>query len=819
MNSLWMDVRYALRALAKNPWFAATAVLTLALGIGANAAIFSMVNGILLRPLPVKDPGQITVLALQQKHGNVSGQFSVPDYLDIRNATSSVFSGVFAYGLGLDGLSENGKPDRIVTNYVSGNFFSALGLQPALGRLILPSEGEVAGADPVMVLGYSYWKAHFGGDPGIVGRKVSVDGRPITIVGVAPQGFNGQASLLDIQAYLPLGMAILDGNPNDFMTSRSFRNFVLLGRLRSDVTLAQAQASLSVVARRLAEDHPREDEDLSLYVYPELRARPNPDPKNTFIVISGLFLSLAILVLLLACVNVANILLVRATVREREMAIRAALGGGRARLIRQLLTESVLLALMGGIAGIVLGWWGSSAVGSLSLGTDLPIHVDFGFDWRVFAYAFAAAMLTGLIVGTVPAIRASRGNLASILHEGGRGVVGAKHRLRNTLVVVQVAGSLALLIIAGLFTRSLGRAQSANLGFDPSHVVNFVMDPTEIGYSQAQGGQFYKTLLERVRALPGVASASIANSTPMGYFGSGDTLRIESYQPPPGQPEPSARYNGIFTDYFRTMQIPMVRGRVFAETDDETAPHVAIINETMAKAYWPNRDPIGHHFTMDSDPKHSLEIVGIAKNARNAGMTGPIGNFFYIPLVQQYPWNSLASLQVRTVGPPQTMIPEIERTIHSLAADLPVFDVKTMTQAMNTLNGLLRFELGAGLAAALGILGLVLAIVGVYGVVSYAATQRTHEIGIRMALGARPASILGMIFGQGMLIVSIGLALGLAAAFAAARVVGNFLAVSATDPLTYASVTIVLTLVALAACYVPARRAMRVDPMVALRYE
>jgi putative ABC transport system permease protein len=819
MNSLWMDVRFALRTLAKNRWFTVIAVLTLALGIGANTAIFSMVNGFLLRPLPVKDPSQITVLALQQRHGSVDGQFSIPDYRDIRDANSSAFSDVFAYTVGLDGLSVNGKPDRIVTNYVSGNFFSALGLQPALGRLILPSEGEVPGADPVMVLGYSYWKARFGGDPGIVGRKVSVDGRPITIVGVAPRGFNGQASLLDIQAYLPLGMAILDGNPNDFMTNRSVRNFVVLGRLQNAVTLAQAQASLSVIAHRLAAGHPKEDEDLSLYVYPELRARPNPDPKNTFMVISGLFLSLATLVMLLACVNVANILLVRATVREREMAIRAALGGRRARLIRQLLTESVLLALVGGIAGIVLGWWGSSAVGSLPLGTDLPIHVDFGFDWRVFTYAFAAAMLTGVIVGIVPAIRASRGNLASILHEGGRGVVGGKHRLRNTLVVVQVAGSLTLLIIAGLFARSLGKAQSTNLGFDPSHVVNFVMDPTEIGYSEAQGKQFYKTLLDRVRALPGVVSATAANSAPMGYYGSADTLRIEGYLPPPGQPVPSARYNGIFTDYFKTMQVSMVKGRTFAESDNETGPYVAIINESMAKAYWPGRDPIGRHFTMDGDPKHSLEIVGIAGNARYSGMTGSIGNLFYIPLVQHYASNSLASLQVRTVGSPQTMIPEIERTIHSLAADLPVFDIKTMTEAMNTLNGLLRFQVGAGLAAALGILGLILAVVGVYGVVSCAASQKTHEIGIRMALGAQPASILSMILGQGMLIVGMGLALGLATAFAAARVVGNFLAVSATDPLTYASVTIVLALVALTACYVPARRAMRVDPMVALRYE
>jgi len=819
MHTLTQDIRYAIRVLAKNRAFTIIAALTLALGIGANTTIFSMVNAFLLRPLPVNDPAQITVLAYQQKHGGVNNTFSIPDYRDIREQTSSVLSDLFGYQFGMDGLSINGKPDRIMTNYVSGNFFTALRVQPAFGRLFLPSEGEVPGADPVMVLGYSYWKAHFGGDPSIVGKEVSVDGRPVTIIGIAPQGFFGAYPLLDVQAYLPVGMAILENNPPDFMANRGRRNFAVLGRLQNGVTLAQAQASLNVVAHRLATDHPKEDEDLSLQVYPELRARPNPDPDNTMMVISGLFLGLAMLVLLLACVNVANILLVRATVREREMAIRAALGAARSRLIRQLLTESVLLALVGGVAGILLGFWGSFTLGHLPLGSDLPIHVDFGFDGRVFGYAFAAALLTGLIVGSVPAIRASRGNLAAILHEGGRGVVGGKNRLRNSLVVVQVAGSLTLLIVAGLFTRSLSRAQGIKLGFDPSHVVNFAMDPAEIGYSDTQGREFYKTLLDRVRAMPGVLSATTANSAPMGYYNNLDSLEIEGHQPPPGQPVPTSLYNAVSGDYFQTMGIPLVRGRAFRDADNETAPYVAIINEHMANEYWPNQDALGHHFKLMGDSKHSLEIVGIAKDSRYLGMTSPIGNYLYLPLAQHYADSSLQVLQVRTAAAPEAMIPQVERTIRSLAPDLPLFDVKTMIQAMDTLNGLLMFQLGAVLAAVLGMLGLILAVVGVYGVVSYAASQKTHEIGIRMALGAEPASILKMVLGQGMLIVGIGLTLGLAAAFASAKLVGNFVAVSATDPVTYALVTLTLTLVALTACYVPARRAMRVDPMVALRYE
>jgi predicted permease len=821
MGTILQDIKQAIRMLAKNPGLTIVGALTLALGIGANTAIFSMVNSFLFRPLPVKDAQQITVLGFQQKHGSEQSNFSIADYRDIRNQTSGVFSGLIGYQFGMDGLSVNGKPDRIMSNYVSGNFFSVLGIQPAMGRLILPSEGEVPGADPVMVLGYNYWKTHFGADAGIVGRKVSLDGHPVTIIGVAPRGFYGVYPLLDVQGYLPLGMATIEGVPNDFMTNRGLRNFAVLGRLQNGASVAKAQASLSVVAQRLAQGDPNDDEDISLQVYPETRARPNPDPDNTMVVISGLFLGLAAMVLLLACVNVANILLVRATVREREMAIRAALGAARSRLIRQLLTESVLLAFVGAVAGIILGFWGSSAVGSMPLGTDLPIHVDFGFDWRVFGYALGAAILTGLIVGMVPAIRASRGNLASILHEGGRGVVGSKHRMRSTLVVVQVAGSLTLLIIAGLFMRSLGKAQRTNLGFDPSHVVNFAMDPGEIGYSQAQGREFYKNLLERVRALPGVVSASTASSVPMGYYNNGDSIEIDGYQPPPGQPGPSAGYGAVSSDYFRTMSTPLVRGRAFTEADTPTAPSVAIVNETAAKKFWPGQDPIGRHFKMGSDQKHSLEVVGIAKDSRYQGVTGPTEAYFYVSDAQHgsSSLDSLETLQVRTAGVPEAMIPQIEHVIGSLAPDLPVFDVKTMTESLDTLNGLLMFQLGAGLAAALGALGLVLAIVGVYGVVSYAASQKTHEIGIRMALGAQRASILRMIFGQGMLIVGIGLVLGLGAAFAAARVVGNFLAVSATDPLTYASVTVLLTLVALTACYIPAYRAMRVDPMVALRYE
>ena len=819
MDSLMQDIRQALRLLSKNPGFTLVAILTLALGIGANTAIFSIMDSFLMKPLPVKDPFQLEVLAFQQKNGPILNNFSVAEYRDIRSQSGEVFSDVAAYMIGIDGVKVNGKADRVLTNYVSGNYFSMLGIHPALGRFFLPKEGEVQGADSVMVLGYSYWQSAFGGDPGVIGKSVPVDGHPMVIVGVAPKGFHGTFTLFDARVFMPLGMAVNGGYPPDFMENRVSRNAFLIARLGPGVNLQSARASLAVVGQRLAQQYPNDDKDMNLQAYAEVESRPNPDPNHTILIVTGFFLGLAALVLILACVNVANILLVRATVRGREMAIRAALGAGRSRLIRQLLTESVVLALAGGFVGMVFGYWGSSAVDLLNVPSVVPLQFDFGFDWRVFAFGFAAALVTGLIVGVVPAVRASRGNLAGILHEGGRGVIGTRQRLRTVLVVAQVAGSLMLLIIAGLFTRSLGAAQKTTLGFDPSHVLNLTMDPNEVGYSQTQSREFYKTLLNRVRALPGVVSAAHAASVPMGYVGNADDVKVEGYEPPPGQPQPRVFYNLVTPGYFETIGIALEHGRGFTDADNEKSKYVGVVNEAMAKQFWPNLDPIGREFRIASDMAHSIEVVGVSKDARFGGVTGPISPSFFLPFAQHFAGNSLETLQVKTAAAPAAMIPEVERVISSLAPDLPVFDVKTMTEALYTLNGILIFKVGAFLAAALGLLGLVLAIVGVYGVVSFAAGQKTHEIGIRMALGAEPLDILRMVFREGLVIVGIGLAVGIGAALLAGRVVGKFLIVSAKDPLTYVSVSVILAFVALAACYVPARRAMRVDPMVALRYE
>jgi predicted permease len=808
------DVRFGLRMLRKNLSFTSVAVITLALGIGVNAAIFGVVDSFLLRPLPVVDPLQITILDRPQKQGFALPLFSIPDYRDLRDQSTNVFSGMFSYLSKFDGLSVRGKAERIRTSYVSGNFFSTLGIKPALGRFILPSEGNTPGADPVMVLSYNYWREHFAADPEIVGTRVSVDGHSVTIVGVAPNGFYGVNILVAPQAYLPLGMA--DHAP-DFMTDRASRILYVGARLRPGKSLEQAQASLDVIAQRLSQQYSDTDKDLAIRVFPELRARPIPQAGSLVVVISGLFLGLTAIVLLLACVNVANILLVRSTAREREMATRAALGAPRSRLVRQLLTESVLLALAGGVAGILFGNWGIRALGSINLRANLALQV--GLDWRVLAYSLGIAILTGLIVGVVPALRVARRDLSAILRGGGRGLVGSQQRLRTTLVVAQVAGSLVLLIIAGLFMRSLGAAQQTSLGFNPSNVINLSMDPKEMGYTAAQSREFYKTLIDHVRGLPGVLSVSTTAAVPMGYDFKNDTLAIDGYQSPSGQPAPNLLYNVISPDYFETMRIPMARGRIFTDADDEKAQYVAIVNETMAKRFWPDQDPLGRRFTMGREPKHTVQVVGIAKDSRFLGVTYPIDAHFYVPYLQHYEANPLETVQVRTTEASELIIPEVERVIARLAPDLPVFDAQTMTEALNTLAGLLIFKIGAVLAAAFGILGLVLAVVGIYGVISYATSQRINEIGIRMALGADSQDVLRMILGEGIIIVGAGLTIGLVGALSAARVVRNFVAVSATDPLTYLIVSATLTLVSLLACYSPARRATKVDPMTALRYK
>jgi predicted permease len=592
------------------------------------------------------------------------------------------------------------------------------------------------------------------------------------------------------------------------------------GRLSPGVTQQQADASLALVAKNFTKQDPSVEKDVSLRTFRIFQARTsNLDSQNATALVSSFFFALAGLVLLLCCVNVANLLMVRATVREHEMVIRSALGAQRSRLVRQMLTESLLLALFGGVAGVALGLSGSWLLGKVNLQTDVPLYLNFGFDWHVFAYSAGIALLAGAVVGLLPALRLARSNLNLLLREGGRGVTGGS-KFRNALVALQVGGALLLLVLAGLFTRSLAHLEHIDLGFTPSHVLSLMVDPSEIGYNDKRSRDLDLVILERIRALPGVISATTATAVPMGLINnSGDPISIPGYQPPPGQPLPAIQYNIVGLDYFHTLETPIARGRDFAASDDEHSLHVAIVSETMARKYWPNQDPIGRQFTMSSDPAHPLQIVGVARDARYQGIQGPMSPYFYVPFAQHYQANTLQAFDIRTAADPVAIIPEIDRAIHSVAPALPLFEVKTLQQSLHSPNGLLIFEVVAAMAAIMGALGLVLAVIGVYGVLSYVVSQKTREIGIRMAVGAQHADILRMVYRQGLWIVGGGLLLGLAASFGVAHLLRGQFSVSAVDPVTYIGVSMALLAVALLACYIPARRAMRVEPMEALRAE
>jgi predicted permease len=824
MMNFWKDVRHSVRSLRGAPMFTAIAVLTLSLGIGANTAIFSLVNSVLLRPLPVQDPSQIVILTYTREHGSLSTQISYPALEDLRQQSNSPFTDLLGYQFGSDGLDVDGKAYSLFTNYVTGDYFEVLGVKPAAGRLILPTEGKVPGADPVIVLSYSLWKARFGGDPNMIGKKVRVDGHPFTIIGVTAEGFHGLTTLVDTRAYIPFAMHVSlnadfhGDEKTNALTDRKIQNLTVYGRLKPGVSAKQARLALEPMAEQLTQRGPDADKGLEIQVTPELKARPDPGSFNPLFAASGLFLALAAFVLILACMNVANILLVRATLRRREMAIRAALGGTRARLVRLLLTESILLSLLGGFGGILVGTWLSGLLSTVNLGTTLPIVLDFSFDWRVFSYATGAALLTGVLVGIIPALRASRTNLIEVLNMSGRAVATGRHRFRSALVMAQVAGSLVLLVTAGLFARSLSNARNLDLGFDPSHLANLSFDPRGIGYSEEQGKLFSKQIVERVRSLPGVESASVASTVPFGYYSDIENLQIDGYAPATGGSSPYAAMSAVSPGYLHTMKISLIRGRDIQDSDIEKSQSVAVINQRMADLFWPNQDPIDREFALKSHSDKKIRVVGVIKNIHFADFDSPIEAFFYAAMAQDY--SPLQTLHVRTSGSPDSMIPIVEQEIDKVAPGLPMFDVETMTQAMNTLNGLLLFQIGAGIAAALGILGLVLAVVGVYGIVSYVTSQRTHEIGIRLALGAEPRQILKLVLRQGLVIIGVGLAMGLISAVVAGRLASNFLVgVNPTDPLIFGGVSVFLACIALLACYIPARRATKVDPMVALRYE
>ena len=823
VETLWRDLCFGLRMLGKNLGVTATVTLTLALGIGVNTAMFSFLNGWLLRPLPVPSPEQTTVLASEQKEGS-NGNFSYPDFLDFQREADS-FSSFFGYAFGIGGLSADGDAREIGYSTVTGNYFSALGVKPALGRLFLPGEGEKPGEELLVVLGYSFWQSKFRGDPHVIGKSVRVNGKQATVIGVTPRDFHGTMFAFDMDAYLPLSALALIGDSGNFGTVRNDRSLMVMGRLKQGTTLEQAQSSLDVIADRLATQYPDTNKGVKVRVIPERFARPAAFVATFVPVIASLFLVLAGLVLLLACTNVANILLVRATARSREVAIRSALGASRARIIRQIVTESLLMALIGSAGGVLLGGAALAVSGSLlhSVFTNRNnrgFSMDVSFDWRVFAYATVTAILAGILVGLWPAFRATRTDVNVELLEGSRGASasGGKSIVRSVLTAAQLACSLMLLIAAGLFVRSLNSAEHMYLGFNPDHVLNAVMDPHEIGYDEAETKAFYEQLVDEVRRIPGVQSTSMAFTVPMGRPSNTTPVFLQSHPVSPHERPPLIPYDCVSPSYLETMQVPLLKGRQFTDSDSEQARPVAIVNQTMVKRFWPNEDPIGKYFSMKGNAGPFVEVVGVAGDGQYFFISTDAQPYFYVPLAQNFV--SYRMVQLRTSVPPQSLAKRVEEQVHKLAPDLPIDDIRTIQQLVQGLGGLFLFRLAATVAAVKGLLGLVLAIVGVYGVISHSASQRTHEIGIRMALGAASGDILKLVSAQGLRLVGFGVGVGLGAAWALSRAMKSLLVgVNSADPLTFTTVAVLLGLVALAACLVPARHATRVEPMVALRYE
>ena len=822
LASLAQDVRFTLRQIGRAPAFAASAVLTLALGVGVNTAVYSLISGY-MRPLPVPAPDRIVVLAAELPGDETGWGFglSYPAVADYRRLTS-VFQDVFAFDTKGGGFTANGSTFSFVYQGVTGNYFTGLGVQPHLGRLFAPGEGEALGGEPLVVLGYQFWQRRLGGDPSVVGATVRIDGAPARVIGIAPEGFHGLYHGLAVEGFVPLGvMTRNDSGEHGIFTDRSLRYLRVAARLKPGVAVQSAQAALDVLSARLQRTYPQE-RSVTARVTPEPMARPLP-----MRVLSRLMplarvsmLGLAGLVLLIACMNVANLLLVRGVVRQREMAMRAALGSGRGRLIRLLLAESLLLSVAGTLAGLLLArlataWFARSFV----IASDIPLNVQFDFDWRVFTYAAAIAGATGVLMGIAPALRASRAKVSALLHDGGHGSAGVgRQRLRGAMVVAQVAGSVVLLTVAGLCIRSVQRAQSVDLGFDPRNVLTVRLDPHQVGYDEPRSWSFYDELERRLLALPGVQSVSTSQGAPMGYFIGAAPVAREGTLTPEDAPRSLYLCNSVSPAYFATIGIPIVRGRGFTAADTAASARTIVINETMARQLFPGEDPIGKRLIVTRPRKEPWQIVGIARDSKYVAVFEGELPHLYFPIAQDPFYMRIVA--IRSTAPPETIAPLVEREIHALDRDMPIADLIPLEQVVRTGVTYLMFHIGTVQSGAMGVLGLILSIVGVYGVVSYGASLRTREMGIRLALGAAPRHVGGLVLRQGSVLVIAGVVCGLGLAALVTRAMARFFVLVGTvDVPTFVAVTVLLGSIALAACYLPARRAMRVDPIVALRHE
>jgi predicted permease len=796
------DLRYALRALARSPGFTLAVILTLALGIGANSAIFSVVYGVLIRPLPYAAPERLVNLyGRYPQFGRTST--SLPDFRDWREGTSS-FEQLAARHSGAFVLTGEGDPERVIADRVTSNFFATLGVKPMLGRAFLAGEDKVGGDRQVVVLSHGYWQRRFGGDARIVGRQIQLNGRPWTVVGVAPPEFRfGRA----VDVWAP---TVVDTTLN-----RRAEYLDVVGRLKPGVTIEQASADVAAVVRRLAEQYPQTNGTITS----EVIGLPRDLVQSVREALYA-FMGAVLLVLLIACANVANLLLARAAVREREVAVRVALGAGRGRLVRQLLTESMVLALLGGLAGIALATWAVAAIGAAS--TELvPRQNEIGMNATVVAFSLALSVVTGLVFGLAPAMRLSRGPLHATLREGARGATGGSlARFRGSLVLGEVALALVLLVGAGLLIRSFEKLSRVDLGFEPANVLTYnITFPSAKFPDRTLLPPEYQSLLDRMRTLPGVRTAALSAGLPMGgadYL----SYTIEGIGPRdtrPDSPPEDVQPFSVSPDYFAALKIPLRRGRLFAPTDAEKAPRVALVNEEMARFAFNGVDPVGHRITFNAaDSTAWMTIVGVVGNVAQEGVTAKPYQQIYRPIAQA-PSRSVY-VALRTDRDPVLLAASARAAVRDVDRDLVVNEVQPLEARVA--QSIARPRLSVWLLTGFSALALLLAAVGIYGVMAYTVAQRTREIGVRMALGADPGNVKRLVVLQGMRPALLGVGVGLLAAFGASRLIGSLLyGVSALDPLTFVLVPLFLSGVALIATYLPARRATRVLPTVALQAE
>ncbi len=811
MEQLLQDLRFGLRQLLRKPGFAALAIISMALGIGANTSIFSLVDTVLLRPLAVQEPSQLVELYGTTHNGQDWSLQSYPNYKDYRDH-NTVFSGLMVYRVEVSSLTVNHSSNRVWGYLVSGNYFDVLGVKPALGRAFRPEEDATPDSHPVAVISYSCWQRRFGGNPGIVGKTVQFNSRPFTVIGVAPKGFIGTEVAYDPEMFIPVMMAGAIEPGSRWLDRRDSSNLFTVGRLKPGVTLAQAKAELETITAQLAKDHPENVGRGIRFGKPGLFI---PDIENSVFAFTGVLAVVGGLVLLLACVNLANLLLTRATERRKEIALRLAVGASRARLVRQLLTESVLISLSGGAAGVILAAFINGAVRNIRLPSDVALLFDLRTDWRVLTFTLVLSIATGIFFSLIPALQSSKPELVPALKEESSMAGFRRSRLRNALVIAQVSLSLVLLISAGLIVRGLQAAQKMRPGFNPENAVSISFDVSLQGYDEARGRALQRQVLDRAKALPQVESAALTDNLPLALNYNSSTIYIEGSEFKGASTLPMAiPYEGS-PGYFDVMGIPL-RGRDFRDDENKKESRVAIVNETFAKQFLHGADPIGHRFNWHGPDDPFFEIVGVVPAGKYNSLGEDPKPAVYTPLYRDY--NGGVSLVARTRGDPRQVLSDLRRIVQELDPAVSVYGIQTLRQHLGT--SLFPARMAAIALGSFGVLALILAAVGIYGVMSHVVAGRTREIGLRMALGAQLSDVQKLILGQGMWLAAIGSFIGLALALTGGRLLKSFLyGVSATDPLTFTGIAILLLTIAFLACWIPARRASRVDPMIALRAE